>query len=105
MFQISTALTFFEDTKTYESKASTLKLFEIDNRKQISLIGKAILDISQYISVFDQQVTPAKISVPLTLPIVLDDQNAPTAYLSLTLTFEPQTSIIKLDPAQVRDLE
>jgi hypothetical protein len=37
--------------------------------------------------------------------MVLDDSDSPTAYLSLTLTFEPQTSIVKLDPSQVRDFE
>jgi hypothetical protein len=41
----------------------------------------------------------------LTLPIILDDTNAPTAYLSLTLTFEPQTSLKKLESSQVRDFE
>ena len=54
VFQIKTHMTFFEDTKTYSYKPSTLYLYEIENGKQIACIGKTILDLSNYISMIDQ---------------------------------------------------
>ena len=69
-------MTYLEDSKTYESKAAVLNVYEIENGKSIKCIGKTILDISDYISNLDHQEIPAgDITIPLTLPIFKDGLN------------------------------
>lgn len=53
VFQVKTYMNFYEETNTYESKPSTLNIYEIENGKRKNFVGKANLDFSDYISKID----------------------------------------------------
>ena len=69
VFKVKTYMNFYEETNTYESKPSTLNIYEIENGQRKNFVGKANLDFSDYISKIDHQVTPENILMPLTLKI------------------------------------